>query len=414
MRALFLGFGLSVSGLFGATREAYVWQRQWGSEVSAALQAFQPDVDGVCVLAAEISWVGERMQVARPAINWAALTAFEKPVGLALRIGPFHGAFATESTTARAISDVAAGVLDEAARRGLKVNELQIDFDAAESKLAGYREWVAALRRRVGRTRLVVTALPVWLKHEEFRMLARAADGFVLQVHSLERPIGPAAPFSLCDPARALEWAKAADRVGVPFRVALPTYGYVLGFDAKGKFIALAAEGARPVWPVSTQVRVVRADARAMAELTRTLEHAALRNYLGVIWYRLPVAGDQLNWDAVTLREVLRGRVPAAAVRAEVSWAEPGLAEVVIANRGQTTEPLPASVVVRWAAGAHLLASDGLAGFLLETRRGEAQGIVRAVNVPADAFLAPGREARIAWLRFDHETSVEVAVRASP
>ena len=66
--------------------------------------------------------------------------------------------------------------------------ELQIDFDAAESKLAGYREWLVALRSRVGTTRLVFTALPAWLRHEEFRALAQAADGFVLQVHSLERP----------------------------------------------------------------------------------------------------------------------------------------------------------------------------------------------------------------------------------
>ena len=101
-------------------------------------------------------------------------------------------------------------------------------------------------------------------------------------------------------------------------------------------------------------------------------------------------------------------------MQATVTWSAPGLAEIALVNRGQTTEPLPVRVSVRWTGGARVRAADGLAGFLLETRSGEAQGIVRAVNVPPDAFLAPGREAKIAWLRFDHEVSMEVSVAASP
>ena len=408
------GLWIGAVSLFAGTREAYVWQRQFGAEVADSLRNFQPQLDGFCVLAAEISWVGGRMQVARPAIDFAPLVALRKPVGLALRIGTFTGAFASDDATARAIGDVAVDLIAKARDAGLAVAELQVDFDAAESKLPGYRTWLLALRARLGKTPLMITALPAWLRHEAFLALAQATDGFVLQVHSLEKPAGPDAPFALCDPVRALAWARQAGEMGVPFRVALPTYGYVLAFDATGKFVALAAEGPRRTWPKGTQLRVVRADAVAMAQLANELASASPKNCTGVIWFRLPVASDRINWDAVTLAAVLRGEIPRRKLRARVVWSEAGLAEIVVVNDGQTNEPLPGVVNVRWPADARVLAADGLAGFFLETRGGEAQGIVRAADVPADASLAPGRNATIAWLRFAHEVSLDVSLPTPP
>ena len=201
----------------------------------------------------------------------------------------------------------------------------------------------------------------------------------------------------------------SAERSGSPtFRVALPTYGYLLAFDAAGKFIAVAAEGPQRPWPNGTRLRVVRADAGAMAGLSRALEAEPPPHWRGVIWFRLPVASDRHNWDAITFAAVLRGEEPRRNVRVRAAWSESGLAEIMISNDGQTTEPLPATVRLTWPAGERLLASDGLAGFVLEMRAGEAQGILRAANVPADASLAPGRNATIAWLRFAHEISLDV------
>lgn len=396
------------------TREAYVWQRQSGPEVVAALQHFQPQLDGVCVLAAEVAWAGGRLQTVRPTVDYAALKAWGKPVGLAVRIGSYTGTFAADDRTTRALGDLVSDLLARARQAGLRVTELQVDFDAAESKLSGYRTWLTALRPRLGETRLVFTALPAWLKHAAFRELARAADGFVLQVHSLEKPASPDAPFVLCDPARALAWARQAAAAGVPFRVALPTYGYVLAFDAAGKFVALSAEGPRRSWAKDTQLRVVRADAAEMARLARTLSEQPPAHCTGIIWFRLPVAGDRINWAAPTFATVLRGEIPERALAVHVRWTEPGLAEIVVANTGGTTEPLPRAVTLRWPVEARVLAADGLAGFFLETRGGQAQGIVRAAEVPADASIAPGREAKVAWLRFAHEVSLDALLSAPP
>ncbi|MES2691822.1 MAG: DUF3142 domain-containing protein [Verrucomicrobiota bacterium] len=398
-----------------ATQEAYVWQRQFDEEVVEAVKALAPQLDGVCVLAAEVSWK-PRPELVRPAVNYRALAALGTPVGLALRINDYAGAFAQDDATARMLVSLLRGMLTKAREAGLAVAEVQIDYDCAESKLAGYRQWLAALRTETAaaKTKLVITALPAWLKHADFTPLARGTDGFVLQVHSLERPKGPDAAFVLCDPEKAKAWAKQASATGVLFRIALPTYGYLLGFDAAGKFLGLAAEGARPTWPAGTQQRVVRADAAAMARLARELRVEPPKHCTGVIWFRLPVARDRYNWHAKTFSTVLRGEMPVKRIEAAVEWPERGLAEIVIENRGQTTEPLPAVLALKWSGDMRVLAADGIGGFRLEIRGGEAQGNVRAANVTTDAVLAPGGKVRIAWLRFPDEISLEVSLPAAP
>jgi hypothetical protein len=393
------------------TREVYVWQRQQGAEVATALDAAKPLADGFNVLAAEVAWAGGQPVVSRFAPGYARLARLGRPVGLSLRVGTFPGPFAADDAPTKTLAALVASLLAEARAAGLEASELQIDFDCAEAKLAGYRVWLGTLRQAVGKTPLVFTALPVWLAHEaDFAALARAADGFVLQVHSLEKPTAPDAPIMLCDPARALAWAAQAGRTGVPFRVALPTYGYRVAFDAAGKFFALAAEGPPPAWPAGTQVRVARADAVAMARLAHELEKAPPPNCAGVIWFRLPVEGDRLNWDIITLNTILRGETPAAKIIVAVEWSEPGLAEIVAFNAGTTSEPPPARVAVRWPPAERPLASDALGGFRLATRPGEAQMELAAATVPPDALLAPGQRRKLAWLRFAHEISLDAAV----
>jgi hypothetical protein len=288
-----------------------------------------------------------------------------------------------------------------------------VDFDCAEANLAAYGEWLAALRGACGKTPLVFTALPVWLRHEaEFIALAKAADGFVLQVHSLEKPTSPSVPFTLCEPERALAWARQAGVLaaqagsGITFRVALPTYGYELGFDAAGKFIGIAAESPRD-WPQGTQLRTVRTDASAMAALAAQLASAKIERATGVIWFRLPVAGDRLVWDAVTFDAVVSAKPLVSRLVAEVRTAGTGLVEIVVRNRGQTTLPLPPEVRVSWLAGQGPVASDGLRGYTFAAPAPEG-AVLRApaASVASGRIaLAPGRECVIGWLRFNFSST---------
>ena len=88
----------------------------------------------------------------------------------------------------------------------------------------------------------------------------------MLQVHSLERPKNFDAPFTLCDAnaaRRAVTWAA---KIGVPFRVTLPTYGYLVAFAPGGQFVGLSAEEtAAAVGSTTGAVRV--AQHRALSRL---------------------------------------------------------------------------------------------------------------------------------------------------
>lgn len=83
----------------------------------------------------------------------------------------------------------------------------------------------------------MITALPAWLNQPAFKRLISAVDDYVLQVHSLERPNSPEAAFTICDPAAARRAVERAAQFAVPFRVALPTYGYAIAYDRQGHFI---------------------------------------------------------------------------------------------------------------------------------------------------------------------------------
>jgi hypothetical protein len=391
----------------GLAQEAYVWQRAWNQPVRDALAQHATNFDGIVALAAEVSWRGAEPGVARATLDYAALAETRRPIGLALRVGPWGGGFSTDDPAATFLSSMAAGLVAEAKGSGLNPAELQIDFDCADSKLEGYRAWIGAIRRKIGPTPLTITALPSWLAQPAFGPLARATDGYVLQVHSLERPAGADAPFTLCDPAAARRAVARAGEIGAPFRVALPTYGYVVAFDAGGRFVGLSAEGPERGWPEGAQLREARTDPLAMAGLVQAwaANHpAAMR---GIIWYRLPVAGDVLNLRWPTLAAMMAGRFPRAEVRAESRRVEAGLVEISAANRGELDCSSRPAIEVRWQ-NARLVAGDGVHGFdLVEDGPSAAK-----FQTSAPMFRLPaGENVVVGWLRLSEEREVQLEIK---
>ena len=391
----------------GLTQEAYVWQRVWNQPVRDALAEHGSNFDSIVVLAAEVSWRGAEPLVARPPLDFAALVGARRPIGLALRVGPWAGSFSADDPAAIFLASLAAGLVAEAKANGLDPAELQMDFDCADSKLDGYRSWLAAIRRKIAPTALTITALPSWLSQPAFAPLARASDGYVLQVHSLERPAGLDAPFSLCDPAAARRAVARAGEIGAPFRVALPTYGYLVAFDAAGRFVGLSAEGPDRAWPEGAQLREARADPAAMAGLVQTWTTSHPAAMLGIIWYRLPVAGDALNFRWPTLAAVMAGRLPRQDVRAESRRVEPGLVEITAANRGELDWSSPPAIQVRWR-DARLVAGDGLHGFDLVDDGPSAAKF----QISAPAFRLPaGEQLVVGWLRLSQEREVQLEIK---
>ena len=386
--------------------EVYVWQRNWNQPVRQAVTQRGANFANLVALRAEIVWKNSQPQLTRVAVDYPTLTNAVCPVGLALRIGAYPGPFATNDPVAGYLSGVAASLVAEAATNGLRLSELQIDFDCAESKLDGYRLWVEAIQRRVHPLPVTITALPSWLKTPAFRRLAAVAPNYVLQVHSVERPKSFAAPFTLCDPAAARRAVERAGRLGVPFRVALPTYGYLLAFAQSGQFLGLSAEGPRPNWPADAQLREVGADPETLARLVQDWTKRRPAAMGNVIWYRLPVATDNLNWRWPTLAAILAGRSPHEQLQCKLHWTEDGLVEIHLLNLGDLDVVRRLEVKVHWTE-ARLVAGDGLQGFELTepdavTARFQTGSTIRRLRV--------GDDWMIGWLRFDRKCEVQIEI----
>jgi len=197
--------------------------------------------------------------------------------------------------------------------------------------------------------------------------------------------------------------------------VALPTYGYRLAFDESGKFFALAAEGISPSWPKGTRVRLVRADVDAMAALATKIAGARLANCTGIIWFRLPIAGDELNWDLITFTALLEGRTPASRLVIESKWTAPGRAEISVVNTGERTETLPEKIVTRWAGNQPPQAMDGLGGYLASFDPAHWESItLTSRSATTGKTIAPGRARKVGWLHFNHENTLFSEIVASP
>ena len=381
-----------------------MWQRSWTPAVREAVSGTR-GFAGIVALAAEVDFRGASPRVMRVPVAGPALQASGRPVGVAVRVLSFPGRFGDDPRLGEFLARLARSLVSEARAQGIALSEIQIDYDCPESKLDDYRSLLPGLRAAVAPVPVVITALPAWLRQKEaFGELIAAADGYVLQVHSLSPPRSPQERIVLCDPESAREWVEAAARFGKPFRVALPTYGYVAAFDRKGQLLGLSAEGPRLSWPAGLRLETARSDPAAMAGLVRgwTAERPAA--LAGVLWYRLPVPGDRLNWAAPTLAAVMAGREPRAAVEAVSRAPEPGLVEIDLVNEGEGEAPWPSPVRIRWSHDT-FLAADGLGGYRVR-RRGDREVWLER----AGSSLRPSERRVIAWLRFTAPTEVQVEI----
>ena len=112
-----------------------------------------------------------------------------KPVGAALRVTTFPSRFADEPRIVQLLAGIVRDLAAEGRAKGIALSEIQIDYDCPESKLDDYRALLPLLRKAAAPLPLTFTALPSWMgQRRAFGKLIAAADGYVLQVHSLAPP----------------------------------------------------------------------------------------------------------------------------------------------------------------------------------------------------------------------------------
>ncbi|MFL6680801.1 MAG: DUF3142 domain-containing protein [Burkholderiaceae bacterium] len=362
------------------TSDVYVWQRAWHPALRDALQQARDLTHAWHVLGAEATPRGALRPVA---VDLAWLASTGRPVVLVVRIdGQLAGL------------DGPALVRDIVALRqrwragGLVVSGVEIDHDCGTARLSAYALWLADLRRALGAaTSVSITALPAWLGSPALEQVLAQADESVLQVHAVRQPRE-----GLFDPALAWQWTTAwSRRDGRPFRVALPTYGSRVGFDAAGALSDIESES--PTLRNADERRELSVSPAAVAAFVARVRADPPAHWLGWAWFRLPTSEDSRAWRMTTWRAVVEGRP--LRTSASVDWRPAGNAatyDVLLVNRGDTDADVPARV----ALPSGCAQADGANGYHLAASPGP-----RALNADAAALLPPHASRVIGWMHCD-------------
>jgi len=392
-RLLFAFFALALLSGAGASRrllpqDAYVWQRRWTPAVRAALSNSADLVEGWRVLAAYSDSAGRLQAVA---VDWRALANTKRPVIAVVR-------FNTQLTRLdndRLLSELG-DLLSQWRKSGAPIAGLEIDHDCDTALLAGYAQFLSRVRSVLDpKLSLSITALPAWLPSPELGAVLAPVTEAVLQVHMVQKPSA-----GLFNPEEARRWAQEMARRSIkPFRVALPAYGVRVSWRGDGRLLAVEGEDQLLAGGASASEMIVSPE--DVARLLQELQSDRPAGLDGIVWFRLPVAGDVRAWSPETWRAVVTGEPlqPRIEARAEKSDT-PGMSNIVLINEGDTDGTLPARIDLPRACTI----ADGVNGYRLDRTD---SGLT--IKREQDGLLPGHRRRLIGWMRC---TPAEVAIHA--
>lgn len=357
---------------------AYVWQRQWNADLVEALAASRASLTELRVLALERD-PGGRWVAAAP--DLAALAADARPVVLVLRIDGFRPPEIAEAAT------IAARLTERAAAwqaAGVRLAGLELDHDCARARLPEYVGLLDALKPVLPALPLSITALPDWTGAPGWAELLARVDHAVLQVHAVDRP-----ERGLFEAARAEAQARAfaAQAGGRPWRLALPAYGLALRTERDGRVTGIEAERPRGA-SAARGWREWQADPVEVAGLLKRLQAEPPSGLRGILWFRLPRAGDRRAWSWTTLEAVIAGDPLSARFEVGGTPNPTGAIDLWIANRG-TLDAAPPVIRVD---------GDCAYGDARPPWRRELGAGQRFIAEPGQRLRAGSRQA-IGWLR---------------
>jgi hypothetical protein len=356
-------------------QQLYVWQRQWTPAHDAALRDSRADFSTLRVLALQaFPQAGWR----RARIDPALLKRDGRPLIAVIRLDGQLQSLDQDEITAQIQQ-----LLSDWQAQGLTLSGVEIDHDAGNARLPAYRDFLMHLRAVLPPTLpLSITALPAWLDSPELPALLSTVDSSVLQVHAVSDPRR-----GLFDPDQARKWAKGWGRVTTkPFYLALPAYGVALLPGTTG---APVVESEVPVARGGKR-RELLADPLQLRTLAMDLRADPPAHLAGLIWFRLPLAGDRRAWSLTTLGAVARADTLDSRLSVKLS-AQDGLYDISVSNQGNLDSPWPKRVTlaVQGCDGA-----DALAGYALQ----QSPDLLTFTRLN-DGRIAAGGQRAIGWAR---------------
>ena len=356
-------------------QQLYVWQRQWTPAHEGALRESRRDFSSLRVLALQ-AFPGAGWSRAR--IDPALLKADGRPLVAVVRLDGQLKSLDQDEVIAQIQQ-----MLGDWQALGLAPLGVEIDHDAGNARLPAYRTFLARLRQVLPTTlQLSITALPAWLDSPELPGLLTTVDSSVLQVHAVSDPRQ-----GLFDPEQARRWAERwGDVTTRPFYLALPAYGVALLTPENG---APVVESEVPI-DRGGERRELLADPQQVAGLTTKLRADPPVHLAGIIWFRLPLAGDRRAWSLTTLGAVARGDRLDSRMRLHVEE-RGGLYDIRLVNQGNLDSPWPQRLTL--AVGA-CDGVDALAGYTLQ----QTPGVLTFTRIK-EGRLAAGAQRAIGWAR---------------
>lgn len=404
---LLLAAGLAVGLLTGCKEpgtvpalpsQAFVWQRVWHPSVADAVRK-ATTFEALHVLAAELSFRKGEPEVITVEPDWPSLQQSGRAVGAVLRLHPSVATSPSPQASAGAIRDLAATTLKRFATAGVPLTELQLDYDCPQSRLADYTQLLRGLKSHFPTIPLRITALPAWLDEASVRALLQESPNYVLQVHSLHLPEAGASA-TLFQPAEARRAVSRAAAIGIPFRIALPTYSCVVELDAAGRVREVHGEDV-PAGLALTGRRhlVLDSDAFVLSEWLADLRRHPPAALSALIWYRLPIATDRLNWPAETLTQLAAGKALQRRWQSSLKRRADGAFEIQLHQAGDAPDDLPREIQVDWSPQA-TAAADGLRGYRI-TELNATRLILQLQQPEHHGRVRPGTRLISGWLRFE-------------
>ena len=318
----------------------YVWQRHWSEHVEAAVETeLEAGSHDLYLLEGELEYNGAAAQW-----HWTEVPDYlwrHPRVTAVFRLSV--PALDTPGQSAEAIVSRASA---------LGVHRLQLDVDVPERLIIRYAELLAEVRHRWPPERpallLGATFLPCHLDLKDIRRALTLIDEPVIQLHGIDTPKHHDGHWALMKRKtvfRALQSARALDE---RFKMALPSYAYVLTFNADGSFRRLYAEGLPDSFtpPPGTVCEL----AAPNLDLLHDIFTSPLR--LPVIWFRMPVPGvDRWCLERETLFLLERGERPLPSVEFTIRRGErTGTLDIFARYRHQI--PLEGvTAAIDWGAG---------------------------------------------------------------
>ncbi len=308
----------------------YIWQRNWSETVSKAVLD-EPASTRFYFLSREMN----DGIAARTSPDWNSFKALENSPIPVFRIHYSKNWLKKNPTTMeKVLQSEIESVQKEFATQNIKLQEIQLDLDCPERLLDKYCEFLRKIKSSQPDLKFSITALPCHLGRKSFYELASVADEYVLQIHGLDVPKNISEKAQIMNFKTASDAIDRAERLGRRFRVAIPSYGYEILFDAKnGKFARISAEN------IVSRTDNLRSkfsvpDLKELCEIRKKALKSP--NCIGVIWFRLPVIGDRLCLDRTTISEIQNGQIPEPSIGAEinVSAEDKDLREIIVSNKG--------------------------------------------------------------------------------